>query len=145
MNTRVEERLIGIDVSDPGHKSLIQQQRFDGQLSIAKSFEKGRQVVSRGKRLQTQSPKESRQYILPFFNQEDLAKFADIPEKHCSALPEADEQVSMPVGSMLKSSLKTSNRMSPESLAIRPVRIPKGELPRHAEVENEVVAVQLKE
>ena len=51
----------------------------------------------------------------------------------------------MPVGRMLKSSLKTRYRMSPESLGIRPVGIPKGELTGHAKVENEVAAVQLKE
>ena len=140
MNAGCKKSFIGINVAHSRYKTLIQQQRFDGQLSITEFLQKSLEVVLGSPGLQTQPLEEHRHF--PFFNEEDLAKLADIAEKHCSALTEMDLQVGMPIGSMLKSALETRYRMSLEPLGVGSIRIPKGELSGHAEMKNEVVAFQ---
>jgi hypothetical protein len=141
MNAGCKESFIGINVANSCYKALVQQQRFDGQLSIAEFLQKSLEVVLGSPGLQTQPLEKHRHF--PLFNEEDLAKLADIAEKHGSALPEMDLQVSMPIGSMLKGALESRYRMSLEPLGVGSIRIPKGELSGHAEMKYEVVAFQL--
>jgi hypothetical protein len=135
-----KKSFIGINVAHSRYETLIQQQRFDGQFSIAEFPQEILEVVVGSPGLQTQPLKENRPFFL--FNEEDLAKLADIAEKHCSALPEMDLQVGMPIGSMLKSALQTGYRMSLEPLGIGSIRIPKGELTGHSKMKNKLIAVQ---
>ncbi len=101
-------------------------------------------VVGR-QRLRPHSLKQPLDRIPAARNQDYLAEHSRITQHERTPVEKTNLQMSVPVGRMLPHALEAGDRLAQESRGIRLIRVPERQLPRHPEVNNQNVPIEMKE